>query len=190
MTNSSFLRNSALLALSLALLPISGCSDLSKAVGLTHNPPDEFAVIDRPSLAIPPDFTLRPPLPGEPRPQSKNLSDPIYSRGATTTPHQGVDKLTNSNVSPAEQALLQNAKVKDADPLVRQHLDRDEAKQVVGDKHLVDELLSWGGKDNKPPATVVDAPAEAERLKENKDAGKPATDGATPVLDKKKHWLE
>src|SRR5271165_6025053 len=60
-----------LLCLTCALL-ISGCTDLKRAIGLERAPPDEFAVESRAPLTMPPDFDLRPPQPGAPRPQEKS----------------------------------------------------------------------------------------------------------------------
>src|SRR5580704_10764077 len=53
----------------LAALTLSACEDFKKAVGIEHTSPDEFAVESRAPLTIPPDFDLRPPAPGSPRPQ-------------------------------------------------------------------------------------------------------------------------
>jgi hypothetical protein len=50
---------------------LSGCSDFRQMVGLDQPMPDEFAVESRAPLTIPPDFDLRPPEPGAPRPQEK-----------------------------------------------------------------------------------------------------------------------
>ena len=50
---------------------LAGCSDLKQMVGLDPTMPDEFAVESRAPLTIPPDFDLRPPEPGAPRPQEK-----------------------------------------------------------------------------------------------------------------------
>ncbi len=50
------------------LLAAAGCSGAKEALGLVQDPPDEFRVVSRAPLAIPPDFTLRPPRPGEARP--------------------------------------------------------------------------------------------------------------------------
>jgi Protein of unknown function (DUF3035) len=48
---------------------LGGCSELKTAMGLDHNSPDEFAVESRAPLSMPPEFNLRPPEPGVPRPQ-------------------------------------------------------------------------------------------------------------------------
>lgn len=52
-------------------LLLSGCTDLKQMVGLDQPMPDEFAVESRAPLTVPPDFDLRPPEPGAPRPQEK-----------------------------------------------------------------------------------------------------------------------
>src|ERR1700744_5901114 len=54
------------LALSMACAALSGCDSLRKAAGLNKKSPDEFAVTTKAPLVIPPDFNLRPPLPGAP----------------------------------------------------------------------------------------------------------------------------
>ena len=52
-------------------LLIAGCTDFKKTIGLEPTLPYEFAVESRAPLTIPPDFDLRPPTPGAPRPQEK-----------------------------------------------------------------------------------------------------------------------
>ena len=65
------LRRISLLAVAClaGVLLLSGCADFRQVVGLGQNGPDEFAVETRAPLTIPPDFNLRPPQPGAPRPQ-------------------------------------------------------------------------------------------------------------------------
>ena len=72
-----FLRS--LLVLAVTAVALSACGSVREDLGLGRSPPDEFAVIDRPPLSMPPDFSLRPPTPGAPRPQE---TDP--SRGLLT----------------------------------------------------------------------------------------------------------
>ncbi len=62
--------------LSLALIPpLSGCSSLRQAIGMDQAGPDEFAVESRAPLTIPPEFDLRPPQPGAPRPQEVSAAE-------------------------------------------------------------------------------------------------------------------
>ena len=48
---------------------LSGCVSTRNALGLTKVTPDEFRVVTKAPLVVPPDFALRPPAPGKPRPQ-------------------------------------------------------------------------------------------------------------------------
>jgi hypothetical protein len=54
---------------------LGGCSDLRQAIGMDRVGPDEFAVESRAPLTIPPDYDLRPPQPGVPRPQEATAAD-------------------------------------------------------------------------------------------------------------------
>jgi hypothetical protein len=56
------------------MLALAGCSDFKQAIGLEPTMPDEFAVESNPPLVVPPDFDLRPPAPGAPRPQEVSMA--------------------------------------------------------------------------------------------------------------------
>jgi Protein of unknown function (DUF3035) len=55
-------------------LALAGCTGFKQAVGLEPTMPDEFAVQSNPPLTIPPDYDLRPPEPGAPRPQEQSMA--------------------------------------------------------------------------------------------------------------------
>lgn len=47
-------------------LVIQGCSqDLKDSMGMSRSAPDEYQVLKRPPLSVPPDFSLEPPKDGE-----------------------------------------------------------------------------------------------------------------------------
>src|SRR3569832_2521653 len=48
---------------------LAGCQSTQRALGMTKVTPDEFRVVTKAPLVLPPDYSLRPPAPGEPRPQ-------------------------------------------------------------------------------------------------------------------------
>ena len=48
---------------------LAGCSEARQAMGLGKRAPDEFTVVKRAPLSLPPEYSLRPPEPGAPRPQ-------------------------------------------------------------------------------------------------------------------------
>src|SRR5580698_3458643 len=56
-------------SLGIAGLGLSGCKSTQAALGMTKVVPDEFAVVTKAPLVVPPDYALRPPTPGEPRPE-------------------------------------------------------------------------------------------------------------------------
>jgi hypothetical protein len=53
----------------IAAAGLAGCGSTKKALGMTKVTPDEFRVVAKAPLVVPPDYGLRPPSPGEPRPQ-------------------------------------------------------------------------------------------------------------------------
>lgn len=68
-----------LVALTGLAAALSGCTH-TKATGFgNRNAPNEFAVTRNPPLVIPPDFALRPPRPGQPRPQEASPSQQALS---------------------------------------------------------------------------------------------------------------
>ncbi len=57
--------------LSLSLAGCGGMGDsLSRTFGFNRDSPDEFAVTTQAPLTLPPDYSIRPPRPGAPRPQT------------------------------------------------------------------------------------------------------------------------
>lgn len=164
--------------LAFTLLTLTACGEMRESLGLGRNQPDEFAVVDRPPLSMPPEFGLRPPAPGAPRPQEVNMSqranDVLFPGNSSG---QG-------EASDSEKALMTVTGATKADPNIREVVDREAAQKAVASKHLVEELLWW--KPAEKPATTVDAPAEAARLKEAKDKGEPLNQGLTPVIEREK----
>ncbi|VAW02989.1 FIG00635890: hypothetical protein [hydrothermal vent metagenome] len=54
----------------ISLVSLAGLSACGSSGLFDRDRPDEFAVSRQPPLVIPPDFSLTPPRPGEPRPQT------------------------------------------------------------------------------------------------------------------------
>lgn len=162
---------------------VTGCDTAKQELGLTRRTPDEFSVVRRAPLEIPAQLStdssaLPTPQPGAPRPQEKTAID--QARSAVS----GTDILSdtgsqNAGSTAAESALL--AKIGDSDPEIRVKLNAESA-QVTDDARPVAKRLLNIGSDERP-AVIVDAPAEAERIINNKKAGAPVTKGDTPIID-------
>lgn len=176
----------ALAGVVLAALALSGCDQARKAFGIAKQSPDEFAVVSRAPLSLPPDFDLRPPRPGAKRPQE--TAPPDAARGALAASATGRSGTAPAG-SPAEKALLARAGAENPDPGIRARLDREASVLASGDEGFVDRLIFWRGGDE--PGDVVDPAAEARRLEENAALGKPPTSGRTPRIERRpKGWLE
>jgi hypothetical protein len=171
-----------------ALLSLSGCGGgVRQALGMTKQSPDEFQVVAQVPLTMPPDFNLRPPEPGAPRPQEGTAAQQgqtaiLSSSGGGTAPALGSPSDTGSGESQSngEVALLQNAGATGINPNIRQEIDAETAAQVERDKGLIERLVFW--HTPQPYGTVVDPVAESKRLQENQALGKPVTEGETPII--------
>ncbi|MBV8060429.1 MAG: DUF3035 domain-containing protein [Alphaproteobacteria bacterium] len=164
-----------IILMALMALSLTACGSVRESLGLGRSSPDEFAVIDRPPLAMPPDFSLRPPRPGAPRPQDADISQTAYA------------SLFNGNtpagkapaVSPLEKTLLLQMGADHADPNIRDVINRESAQKTDVSDHLIGDLLS----SDKNGDNVVDAAAEAERLKQAKEKGEAINQTATPIIE-------
>ncbi len=174
-----------LFLLAVASVALTACGGVRESLGLGRSAPDEFAVIDRPPLALPPDFGLRPPVPGAPRPQEMDPSQHASSSlfGATEKP---VAKA--SELSPAERALLEQTGGDKATADIRSTINSESSAVVDASPHLMEQLLWW--KKDVKPGTVVDAEAEAARIKAAKEKGEPINKDPTPIIERQKSgWL-
>lgn len=102
-------------------------------------------------LAVPPDYTLRPPLPGMLATQSPSPNQ----QPQDTVFRAGVSKLgalpPAKSRSPGETALLYEAGAQNAPSDIRQLVDNDNHK-AWNSASLSERLLTW-----HPPATTANA---------------------------------
>ena len=160
----------------LSLLALGGCSSAKDTLGLNKKVPDEFRVLKRAPLAMPPDYALRPPSPGAPRPQEQETAQQAAQTvfGAEQTQSAAIP-------SGGDALLLHQAGVNEADPNIRQRIDAETKELNATKKTVAQKILKIGGDDDS--ASVVDAQAEAERLKKNAEEGKPVNEGETPSIE-------
>src|ERR1700733_10936388 len=118
------------LALSVGCAALSGCDSLRRAAGLQKKPPDEFAVTTKAPLVIPPDFNLRPPLPGAPPSNTRDPSSNAEAALFNTADPQIVANGMRGNFTPGEKLLLANARAQDSDPAIRARLNADQRATV------------------------------------------------------------
>lgn len=168
-----------LACLGLMVLATAACQDLRRNLGLDRNPPDEFRIVSRAPLSVPPDFAMRPPAPGTPRPQEPAQVD--RARQALLGPGQR----PNAGPQGGERALLNRAGADRADPNIRDQVNREAGQTDLGDQTLLERLVTGG----TPPGTVVDPAREAQRLREAAAQGRPANQGETPTIRRRSRGL-
>lgn len=173
----------ALLLCMAGAVALSGCGEARQAFGLERNVPDEFAVVSRAPLSMPPDYNLRPPRPGAPRPQevtTRQAAERVVlataAADATSRAEQAIP------ASSGEGILLARAGAGQADPSIRRTVDEETASLMRADDTFVNTLLFW--REDGPPGTVVDPQAEAQRLATNAATGAPLNDGDVPTIER------
>jgi hypothetical protein len=98
---------------------LAGCSNLRNLAGIQKKSPDEFAVTTKAPLVIPPDFNLRPPMPGAPPANSVAPTATAEQTLFNNSDPQTVANGMRGNYSMAEKLLLANAGVQNSDPAIR-----------------------------------------------------------------------
>ncbi|OXE37125.1 MAG: beta-barrel assembly machine subunit BamF [Phenylobacterium zucineum] len=145
---------------------LAGCASTQEALGMSKVVPDEFRVVSKAPLVVPPDYALRPPAPGEPRPQE--LQPESAARTALLGQRQAEDR------SGGETLLVTKAGADKADPLIRFVVDDENGDIAHKDKSFSDKVMFWkkgtatpvisaSAGDNVP--APIDPAVEAAKIK-------------------------
>ena len=132
-------------ALGLGSVGLTGCSGVNQALGLNKITPDEYRVVAKAPLVVPPDYALRPPAPGEPRPQE--LQPESQARLALLGQREATAR------SPGETLLADRAGAQKADPLIRYVMDDEFGSIAHKDKSFADTVMFW--RKDKPQAVTA-----------------------------------
>jgi len=141
---------------------------VGQSLGLTKFTPDEFPTVSTAPLTVPPEYGLRPPAPGQPRPQE--LAPESAARQILLGQRQAVTR------SAGEQQLVAQAGGDRADPLARYVVDDEFGDLAHKEEGWANRLLFWR-RDNPASqaatttqtadgAVTVDAATEYARLQE------------------------
>ena len=151
------------------MIALAGCSDFRRAVGSEKSSPDEFEVVVRPPLSLPPGFTDRP--------------EDILAKDKKAT---GVDAKTSAEAMLA----IANVTSDDFEELfdfsnvpedIRAKVD-EETYGIQLENRLPLQQLFGGLPDIGP---VLDMMAEDARLRKARQDGRLPTDEATLATDPK-----
>lgn len=163
-------------------LSLSACGDVKKELGVGRNSPDEFMVVKRAPLTLPPDYDLRPPADGSAPPATEASNQAKTALMGDETSSEDAPK------GSAEGEMLTKMGADKANPAIRSIISQENGYLAIENQGLVDKLVFWkdsDASDANVPASVVNAQQEAERLKKNQQEGKPANEGKVPVIEHK-----
>jgi len=146
---------------------LGGCSDFNKAIGKQKSSPDEFEVVVRPPLSLPPQFAARP-------------SDDTVSQTAASTSSanaQASSLLRSRNTEASGYNQIFNLDAIEDD--IRTKVD-EETAGIQTERRLPLQII-FGGVPNVGP--VLNQMEEDARIRRNKLQNKPLTEGKTPAID-------
>ena len=161
------LRRTAVLSLIAAsALTLGACGGLRQSIGLAKVVPDEFVTVSTAPLTVPPEYGLRPPAPGQPRPQE--LAPESAARQILLGQRQAVTR------SEGEQQLVALAGGDRADPLARYVMDDEFGDLAHKEESWANRILFWRRDDastqgatsiqTSDGAVTVDAASEYARV--------------------------
>ena len=176
-----------------AFAALYGCDTVKSVAGMQKQVPDEFEVVTRAPLSLPPDFGLRSPQPGAERPQDVKPRDEartILLRNSNSGDQTKIQEAVESGrFSAGEAAILARAGAVNVDPGIRQTINSESSALADESNTVTSKLLFW--QDKPQPGTVVDASKESRRIREARALGDKVNKGEVPVIERKeKGWLE
>lgn len=145
---------------------LMGCSNTKKQLGLGRKTPDEFAVLKRAPLEIPPDLRALPvPRKGAPRPQEDTTEETAQKTlFGENTP---IQPQTSNAI---ERSVLSKANATKTDPSIRTLIDEEADKYATENQAVIDKLLK---RKKVVPGSTLDAREELDRLKGKADIPTP-----------------
>ncbi|MEM5516574.1 DUF3035 domain-containing protein [Henriciella sp. AS95] len=117
-----------------ALLATSGCSIFR---GGSAPGPDEFRVVTKAPLSVPPEYSLRPPAAGKTIPAEADATRAPVATAFGTSMGQ--------DASPVERALVTAAGANAVNPMIRSVIDYEEAGIVRKTRDSADTILTNNG---------------------------------------------
>lgn len=140
-----------------SMIMVSGCSTVSKRLGMTKSAPNEFNILTKPPLVVPPEYNLRPPKLGE-----VNVEEKYATQAARKALLGEIDP---AKPSAGENMLIAQAGGSAADPTVRAIIDGQNSIERKN-RGFADRIIFWkDGKAIAPDGTALDPDSEARRMK-------------------------
>lgn len=152
-----------------------GCTSTSKALGLKKEAPNEFNILTKAPLVVPPEYNLRPPRLGE------SSAEDNYSQKAAREALIG--NVDAAEPTRGEVVLMTKAGVGRANPEIRLEIDGQNSVERKTDG-FTNRILFWqNGQivDAQGKIIPLDPEAEAKRL----ESIRKATGGGEVTITKR-----
>jgi len=162
----------AIILAAVAAVGLSGCQNMNNALGLAKVTPDEFRIVTKAPLVVPPDYSLRPPAPGEPRPQE--LQPESAARAVLVGQVQAADR------SQGESLLVSSASGGQIDPLIRFVVDDENGDIAHKDQSFAERVMFWRGSGGQATSSGANTPAPIDPAAE--EAAIQTLTGGAPVV--------
>jgi len=143
-----------MLAAGTALAVTTACASSSSGA----NSPNEFRVVKKAPLIVPPDYSLRPPTPGQAQPFEV---DPARAGVASA-----FGTSIGADASLSERALVGAAGANAVSPVIREQVDFEEARIIRKSTSISDRVMFWrkdGEEDTGTDSATGDEPVTIER---------------------------
>jgi hypothetical protein len=171
-------------ALGCCAFSLTACDSIRSAVGTNKDPPDEFAVVTKSPLIIPPDYNLKPPKPGAPPLNQVSPTESAQAALYSDDPKAVAGAITG-NYSEGEKLLMAQTGAASATDSIRQQIAADNSNADSADESFTDQLL-FNTSNN-----TGDAPLNADAEKARIDASKGGKPPAQQQEQKKDSgWLD
>ncbi|MBS0220994.1 MAG: DUF3035 domain-containing protein [Proteobacteria bacterium] len=177
--------------LALGAMTLGGCSAFENFGGQKKVSPDEFKIVSHSPLTMPPNADLRPPRPGEPRPQEITPADQAKEALSPTMAgrvQQQQAAKEGAAGDASERSLVAKASKGGVDPNIRSEVNRETRTLADQDKGFMDSLIFW--QKSPPPGTIIDPTKEQQRLRGAEVSGQPSTEPTPTIKRRQRGWLE
>lgn len=155
------MKNTTLLCAALLTIGLTACgggANVKKSLGLQPTPPDEFSVVSRAPLSVPPDYTLRPPRPGEGRPMEVSVREKTRQTVFGAADRVKVPEAASTTSS----SIMSKLGADQTNPSLRTELDAEVRAMEKAEQPAAEKLLFW--KEKEPLGKTIDPVAEQKRL--------------------------
>ncbi len=148
-------RSVIILSTTCAMALAAGCAGGPSDPGINDAQQDEFRVIKKPPLTVPPDYSLRPPRAGIAQPSEVDETlRQVTAFGSTV----------GADASPAERALVAAAGANAVNPVIRAQIDYEEAGMIRKPGSVADRIIFWRGDEDEREAARNDSATGGEQV--------------------------